>query len=113
MTVSLHQPFRSRTQLKLRLWSCFVDDRPIDSELADLVSDAFEDDRRASLSEDAAESTDAGSPEHEQADHDHEVSVNSWRKVVARSEKLRKEAHPPNQPSPLSDDALWLLAISK
>jgi hypothetical protein len=113
MTVSLHQAFCSRPQLKLRLWSCFVDDRPIDSELADLVSDAFEDDRRASLSENAAESTDADSPEHELAAHDHEVSVNSWRKVVVRNEKLRKVAHPPNQPSPLSDDALRLLASSE
>jgi hypothetical protein len=78
-------------------WYAFVvGERQHDSELDDLVSEAFKDDQRASLSDDAAESTDAGSPEREQAEHDHEVSVNSWRKVVARSEQLRKEAHPPN-----------------
>ena len=78
-------------------WYAFaVGERRHDSELEDLVSDAFEDDRRASLSEDTADLTDAESPERKQAEHDHEVSVNSWRKVVARSEQLRKEAHPPN-----------------
>ena len=78
-------------------WYAFaVGERQHDPELGDLVSEAFEDDRRASLSEDTAESTDADSPEREQAEHDHEVSVNSWRKVVARSEQLRKEAHSPN-----------------
>jgi hypothetical protein len=68
----------------------------VDSELAELMSDAFEDDKRASLSENAAVWTAAGSPEREQAEQDDEVSANSWRKVVARSEQLRKEAHPPN-----------------
>jgi hypothetical protein len=83
-----------------------VDDRPIDSELERLMSEAFEADRRTSISEDAAAWTDADSPEREQAER--EVSVNSWRKVVARSEQLRKEARSLNQQSPLSDDALRL-----
>lgn len=77
------------------LSSWFVDERTVDSELTELVSEAFEDDRRASLSEDAADWTDADSPEHQLAEHDNDVSVNSWRKVVARSEQLRKETHPP------------------
>ena len=70
-----------------------VDEKPVDSQLAELVSEAFEDDQRAWLSEEAAVWTDAGSPECRLAEHDSDVSVNSWRKVVARSEQLRKEAH--------------------
>lgn len=79
-----------------RLSSSFVDVRPVDAELDELIREAFEDDKRASLSERAAALADASSPEREQADLDNEMSVNSWRKVVARSEQLRKEAHPPN-----------------
>jgi hypothetical protein len=73
-----------------------VNERERDPELDELMSEAFEDDERASLSEDAAESTDVDGPQRQQAEHDQDVSVNSWRKVVARSEQLRKEAHPPN-----------------
>ena len=47
-----------------------------------------------SVSVAAAASMDAGSPKRDLAGHDRDVWASPWRKVVARSEQLRKEAHP-------------------
>jgi hypothetical protein len=96
MTDSLRQAPRSDSQLKLTLSSCFVDEKPVDPELDELLSQAIEGDERASLSRDAAALTDVDSPEHRQAAHDSEVSAEAWRKVVARSEQLRRDDHPSN-----------------
>jgi hypothetical protein len=57
------------------------------------MSQAIEDDERASLSRDAANSTDSDGPERKQADDDSEVSAEAWRRVVKRSEQLRKHDH--------------------
>lgn len=94
MTDSLRQSPRANSQLKLRLSSCFVDEKPVDPELDELLSQAIEGDERASQSRDAAASTGADSPERKQAGHDSEVSAEAWRKVVERSEQLRMDNHP-------------------
>jgi hypothetical protein len=71
-----------------------VDGRPVDPELDELLSEAFKGDERASLSRDAAASTDVDSAERRQAEDDREVAAEAWRKVVKRSEQLRKDEHP-------------------
>jgi hypothetical protein len=70
-----------------------VNEREPDPELGELISEAFAEDERALLTRQAALPTDAGSPEHQPAEQDRDVSTNAWRKVVARSEQLRKAAH--------------------